>query len=107
FVVVLRGEFLRPVQRQVELAAAIVELTGLARRALVVVQQLSDRMVKRLAQDFGPLDAGLDSYILETRSQRQKFAEGIPPQVVLLDQLVDMLGRRTTRSCLIHSPRSE
>src|ERR1700742_5074434 len=37
----LLGEFLRPVQREVELTAAVVELTGLARRALVVLQQLA------------------------------------------------------------------
>ncbi len=39
----LLGELLRPVHCEVELAAAVVELTGLARGALVVVQQLSGR----------------------------------------------------------------
>ena len=43
----LRRQFLRPVQRQVELAAAVVELAGLGRRALAVVQQLAGGGVER------------------------------------------------------------
>ena len=99
----LLGEFLRPVHGEVELAAAVVELAGLARRALVVLQQLADRGVQRLAQQRGPLVAGLVAQVLEAGAQREELAERIPAQVVLLDQLVHVLGRRPARARLVHS----
>src|SRR6478672_1662647 len=89
----LLGEFLRPVQRKVELTAAVVELTGLARRALVVLQQLAYGAIQGLAKQRGSLVAGLDSQVLEASAQSEEFAERIPPQVVLFDQLVHMLRR--------------
>ena len=64
-VVGLRGEFLRPVHGEVELAATVVEFTGLARRALVVVQQLAGRGIQRLGQDRGLLVAGLDAQVFQ------------------------------------------
>src|SRR5689334_19814391 len=76
-------KLLRPVQRQVELAAAVVEFAGLARRALVVLQQLADRGVQRLAQNFGALVVGLDADVFETRSESKEFTQGVPAQVVL------------------------
>ena len=43
---------LRPVQRQVEVAAAVVELVDLALRRLAVLQQLAGRRVQRVARTF-------------------------------------------------------
>ena len=57
----LRGQLLRPVQGQVELAAAVVQLAGLGRGVLVVVQQLACGGVQRLGQDLGLAVAGLQA----------------------------------------------
>src|SRR3989338_8717771 len=51
-IIVLRGQFLSPVQRQVEMAATVVQLAGFARWRLVVVQQLAGGRVEGGAQQF-------------------------------------------------------
>ena len=59
-VVGLRGQRLRPVQREVEVAAAIVELACARARRLVVFEELARRFVERLREDLRPLVARLD-----------------------------------------------
>src|ERR1019366_8477541 len=41
-----------PVQREVEMAAAIVDLSHLARRGPVVVEELRDRLIERVGKDL-------------------------------------------------------
>jgi hypothetical protein len=74
-VVSLAAERLRPIQGQVEMAASIVELAGLRRRRLVVVEQLAGRLVERLREDLRLVVVGLDAEVLERYSDREEFAE--------------------------------
>jgi len=98
----LRGEFLvlglsrqalRPVQRQIEVAAAIVELTHFAARRFVVVEEQTVSLIERLGKNLGAGIAGDIAVLLERFGQRQKFAERIPAQVAFFDELLHMLGR--------------
>ena len=50
----LRRQRLGPVEGEVEVAAAVVDLADLARRRLVVVEELADRLVERLGEDLAP-----------------------------------------------------
>src|SRR5512133_1558765 len=61
----LRGEGLGPVEREVEVAAAVVDLADLAGRGLVVVEELADRLVERLGEHRGLRVAGDPADVLE------------------------------------------
>ena len=67
-VVLLCRQLLGPVQGQVELAAAVVELTGLGRRILVVVKQLARGGIQGSGQDLGLGVASLDTQLLDRKS---------------------------------------
>src|SRR5262249_10524428 len=49
----LRGQRLSPVQGEVEMAAAIVELADLARRITVELEELADGRVERVGKNLG------------------------------------------------------
>ena len=65
----LCGQLLRPVQRQVELAAAVVELAGLRAGALVVVQQLAGGGVQRFGQQLGTGVVVLQAQVFQADGQ--------------------------------------
>src|SRR5262245_53266187 len=93
-VLALRGQRLRPVKREVEMAAAIVELTDLARRRAVEREDLADGRVERIGENLRPgVLVGLRQ-MFERRAEREKLAKRIPAQIALLLKLLDMLGRR-------------
>src|SRR5262245_19063223 len=66
-----RRQRLGPVERQVEVAAAVVDLPDLARRRLVVVEELADRLVERLREERGALVAERAGDVLERGGERR------------------------------------
>ena len=93
-VVGLRRELPRPVERQVEVAAAVVELVHLARRRAVLVEHRSGGAVERVGEQLRGRVVGLLREELERRRQREELAERVPAEVVLLHELLHVLGRR-------------
>src|ERR1700744_5559955 len=90
----LGGQRLRPVQSEVEMAAAIVEFADLARGRAVEFEDLADGGVERLGEDLRlHVIVGLRQ-MLERRAKGEKLAERIPAQVALLLKLLHVLGRR-------------
>ena len=71
----LGGECLRPVLRDVEVRATVVELATSARRRLVIEQILRRRLVERLPEDprRGKVVARRD--VLERGGQRKELSE--------------------------------
>src|SRR5690349_19474640 len=59
----LCGKRLRPVEREVEVTAAIVDLAGARPRRLVALEELAGRFVERLRQNLRPLVTRLDAEI--------------------------------------------
>ena len=94
-VVGLRGELLRPVEGEVEVAAAVVDLADAAGGRLVLVEERAGRPVERVGEHLGPGVAGGRGEVLEADGQGEELAEAVPAQVVLLDELLHVLGRRT------------
>ena len=87
-------QLLRPVEREVEVAAPVVELVHLARRRPVLVQHRARRAVERVGEQLrGGVVGGLREE-LERRREREELAERVPPQVVLLHELLHVLRRR-------------
>src|SRR5580704_18586761 len=76
------------------MGAAIIEFADLARGRAVEFEDLADGGVERLGQNLrlGVLESLRQ--MLERRAQREKLAERIPAQIVLLLELLHMLGRR-------------
>ena len=103
FVLGLRGEFLCPVHRQVELAATVVQLTGAGRRRLAVVEQLAGGRIQRLAQDGGFFVARFEAQIFQRHGKRQELTQRIPAQVVFFDQLLDVFGGGATGTGFVHA----
>jgi len=66
----LLGQRLRPVQRQVEMTAAIVQLSGPERGRLAVFEQFAGRLVERPGQDRGLLVTGLLGDLFDRYRQR-------------------------------------
>ena len=91
----LRGQLLGPVERQVEVAAAVVELVDLAARATCSPRgtcRWRGRACRRgsarrlLARGLGQ--------VLEAGRQREELAEAVPAEVVLLHELLHVLRGR-------------
>ena len=85
----------RPVEREVEVAAAVVELVHLARRRAVLVEHRAGGAVERVGEQLRGRVVGLLREELERRRQREELAERVPAEVVLLHELLHVLGRRT------------
>src|SRR5476649_343292 len=102
-VLALRGQGLRPVQRQVEVAATVVEFAGAGRWRLVIVEQLAGGFVQGLGQQLGFRVAGLDAHVFQRHGQGQEFAQGIPAQMVFFHQLLDVFRSRTARARFVHA----
>src|SRR6476660_1456133 len=71
---------LRPVQRQVKMAAAIVDFPDLAGGRLVALEELCVGLIQRIRKDLGHLIVPDLSQVFERCRECQKFAEGVPPQ---------------------------
>ena len=93
-VVGLRGQLLGPVQGEVEVAAAVVDLADPPGRRLVLVEERAGGPVERVGEHLGAGVAGRDGVLLEADGQGEELAEAVPAQVVLLDQLLHVLRRR-------------
>src|SRR5207253_355077 len=93
-VLILCCELPCPVEGEVEVASAVVELAGLAGGGPVVLEHLSGRAVERLGQELGAPVVVLVRQQLERGAERQEFSERVPTQVVLLKELLDVPGRR-------------
>ncbi len=96
----LLGQLAGPVQRQVEVAAAVVDLLDLARRQAVVLQHPTGRAIQHLPQQPRPRVAGLVGEHLQRHGEGEELAQGVPPQMVLALELLHVLGRRAPRAGL-------
>jgi hypothetical protein len=106
-IAVLRRESLRPVEREIEMAAPVVERAEFASGALVVLEKLAGRGVEGFGEDFRLLAAARLGQVLERRGQCEEFPERIPAQVILRGELLHVLGRgaagsRFEESAAIH-----
>ena len=79
----LRGQLLRPVQREVEVAAAVVDRAERAARRLVVLEERAGRGIQRVGQHLRLDVAGEVREVLERGGEREELAERVPAQVVL------------------------
>src|SRR5205085_10903598 len=91
----LGRKLLGPIQSQVEVAATVVDFVHLAAGRLVLVQERARRQVERVGQDLRPLVVGDIRQLFEAGSKSEELAEAVPPQVVLTDELLHVLWRRT------------
>ena len=82
------------------MATAIVDFTDLARRRLVVVEELGNRHIKRVSQHLRLGVVEIDGKMFERGAQGREFAQRIPAQVPFLEELLHMLRRRAPCSCL-------
>lgn len=90
-VVRLCSQLLGPVEGQEEVGAAVVVLAHLAGRGLALIQQGLGGLVQGSGQDASLGVAVGVVLVAEGLSQGQELAEGIPAQVVLLLDLLDVL----------------
>ena len=91
-VLALSGQLLRPVEREIEVAAAVVQLADPSGRRALLLKHAASRPVERVGQH---LSAGVVLGVgeqLERNRQRQEFAKRIPAQMVLGKELLDVLG---------------
>src|SRR5471030_524915 len=91
----LGGQGLCPVQRQVEVAAAVVDVADFARWRLVVVQELASGLVQGLGQNQSFRVVVRHTKMLKGSGQGQELAQGIPAQEVFFQQLLNVLRCRT------------
>ena len=85
------------------MAAAVVDLADLARRRLVLFEELAGRGVKGVGQHAGPLVSVDVELVAEGLGQREELTKGVPPQVVLFDELLHVLRSRTAGTGLEQS----
>src|SRR5205807_1369019 len=71
----LARERLGPVEGQVVVTPAVVDLADLAGRRLVVLEELADRLVERLAEDRRLLVLLRRRDVLEAGRERRELAE--------------------------------
>ena len=93
----LPGECFCPVHREVEVAAAVVDLADLPRGGFVVVEKLPDRIVEGLCENPGLVVVEGSGEVLERRRQRGELTERVPAEVAFLDELLNVL--RSGASC--------
>lgn len=73
-VIVLFGQGLRPVQSQIEVAAAVIDLTNLARGRLAVFQQLAGGLVQGSGQYQSLVVAVSTAQVFQGSGQGQELA---------------------------------
>src|SRR5262249_55272516 len=96
----LRSQSLRPVERQVEVAATVVDLADLTGWRFVALEELRIGLIERVGQDLGHrIIPGLRQ-VLQRRSQCEEFAERVPTQIAFLLELLHVLWCRSSRAGL-------
>src|SRR5262245_48477041 len=95
-VLVLSGKGLGPIQREVEVAASIVDAANLACRRLIIDEKLAGRFIERVGEDLRFSVAKSLAEMLERDSEREKLPERITAEIVLRKNLLDVLRRRTS-----------
>src|SRR5690606_13800946 len=100
---ILCGERLRPVQRQVERAAAVVYLACLARRLAPVAEVVRGRAVESISEQARARIIELLSEMLKRGGEGHVLAERVPAEVALSLELLYVLRRRAAGSCLEQS----
>src|SRR6185437_9557881 len=90
-IVGLRDERLGPVECQIEMTAAVVDLTHIALRGSIVLEHLAVSGIERARNDQRPRIARLTSEVLDGHLQREKLSERVPAQVPFLEELLHML----------------
>mmetsp|Transcript_23465 Transcript_23465/g.44200 ORF Transcript_23465/g.44200 Transcript_23465/m.44200 type:complete len:425 (-) Transcript_23465:1048-2322(-) len=107
FIFVLGGKGLHPVQAQVEVAAAVINLVDLPRWRLVLLQKFLDCCAKRLRQHHSLAVLTLGANVHQRRFERKELSQGVPTQVAFLHKLFNVLGSRSSGSCLVHPSASK
>src|SRR5690606_9176580 len=103
----LRRQRLRPIEGEVEMAAAIVDLANLARGIAVELEELADSSVERLGENLR-LRVLVDlSQMFEGGAQRKELAQRIPAEIAFLLKLLDVLGRRAAGAGFEHAAARE
>lgn len=90
----LRRKRLRPVEREPEMAVAVVGLTDLARGRAVIVEHTLRRRFHAFAEDARLLVVPRIGEELQAFRQRAELAKAVPAQVVFFDQLLHVLRGR-------------
>src|SRR5699024_3286886 len=93
----------RPVEGEVEVTAAVVDLADLARRRLVLLEEPAGGRIEGVGQHTGALVAVDVELVAEGLRQGEELTEGVPAQVVLLDELLDVFRCRTAGTGLEES----
>src|SRR5471032_1656199 len=91
----LGGQGLCPVQCQIEVAAAVVDVADFARRRLVVVQELTGGFVQGAGQNQGFRVLVDSAQVFQGCRQCQELTQRVPAQEVFFQQLLNVLGCRT------------
>src|SRR3989441_12480826 len=84
----LLSQGLRPVQRKIKMAPAIINLTHLSSRRLVALQELGVGSIERIRQNLCGGIVGCFAQMLQGCGQRQEFAQRIPAQIPFVLKLM-------------------
>mmetsp|Transcript_9903 Transcript_9903/g.31815 ORF Transcript_9903/g.31815 Transcript_9903/m.31815 type:complete len:258 (-) Transcript_9903:2034-2807(-) len=106
-VVLLVGKRSGPVLGEVVVGAAVVELADLALGRLVVGEDHPGGLVECLSDEGGAGVVGLVGEVLDGDGEGEELAERVPPEVVLLLELLDVLGRRAAGAGLEEAAAGE
>ena len=90
----LRRQRLRPVEREVEVRAAVVDGAVLAAGRAIVLEVAAGRGIERVGKDLCRSVLEDDRQVLVRRREREELAEAVPAQVVVLEELLDVLRGR-------------
>ena len=78
-----------------EVTATVIQLTGHARRRLVVFQQTLGGCVESLTQQACTMIVVFLTQFIQRHGNSKELAQRIPAQMVFLQQLLHVLGCRT------------
>merc|ERR1712002_114523 len=101
------SKLLGPVQSYVEVSTTVIKLLDLSAWGLVILQPLAHSVHHGVAKQGGVGRVSSLSQLLEPDSCGQVLSQGVPPEVTLLQELLHVLGSRTTSSCLQQNTSSK
>ena len=93
----LLGQRLRPVESQIEMAAAVIDFSDFARWRFIALQELGIGLIKGIRQHFRRGIVRHFGQMLQRGSQRQEVSERIPPQIAFFLELLHVLRSQTDR----------
>ena len=99
----LGRQALRPVERQIKMAAPGVEFPHLAGGRLAVFQKGADGLIQGFGKERRLVIFAGAVHMLKRRDQGTELTQGVPAQMAFLEELLHMLGRRTARAGLEHA----